>query len=187
MVKMDPSKLVPPGTNFSITKDPPRTYFTTKYGLPLKNLKREVKECRPWTYFTCKIWTSGILVSEVSGNYSGPSVQQHAIHCSLIPSRMQESLSTCNPGATEAYSVIHFSRYATVNSTNVLSSHWFFFRVTGLQMGTNFSEWVQIFQKNSFWGEPILGGSKLNVTVERLRIWWHSVGSMCMRNYNADC
>ena len=29
---------------------------------------------------------------------------------------------------------------------------------------TNFSEWVQIFQKNLFWGEPILGGSKLNVT-----------------------
>ena len=27
-----------------------------------------------------------------------------------------------------------------------------------------FSEWVQIFQKNSFRGEPILGGSKLNVT-----------------------
>ena len=31
-------------------------------------------------------------------------------------------------------------------------------------VGTNFSESVQIFQKNAFWGEPILGGSKLNVT-----------------------
>ena len=33
-------------------------------------------------------------------------------------------------------------------------------------VGTNsfFLEWVQIFQKNSFWGEPILGGSKLNMT-----------------------
>ena len=31
-------------------------------------------------------------------------------------------------------------------------------------VGTNFSGWVQIFQKNSFQGEPILGGSKLNVT-----------------------
>ena len=29
-------------------------------------------------------------------------------------------------------------------------------------VGTHFSEWVQIFQKNSFRGEPILGGSKLN-------------------------
>ena len=33
-------------------------------------------------------------------------------------------------------------------------------------VGTNLSEWVQIFQKNLFrgGGEPILGGSKLNVT-----------------------
>ena len=29
-------------------------------------------------------------------------------------------------------------------------------------VGTDFSEWAQIFQKNSL--EPILGGSKLNVT-----------------------
>ena len=35
--------------------------------------------------------------------------------------------------------------------------------VDGLQLN-KFSEWVQIFQKNLFWGEPILGGSKLNVT-----------------------
>ena len=35
-------------------------------------------------------------------------------------------------------------------------------------VGTNFSEWVQIFQKNSFRGEPILGGSKLNVTGRRM-------------------
>ena len=31
-------------------------------------------------------------------------------------------------------------------------------------VGTNFSEWVQIFKKNSLRGEPVLGGSKLNVT-----------------------
>ena len=30
-------------------------------------------------------------------------------------------------------------------------------------VGKNFSEWVQ---KNVFWEEPILGGSKLNVTVQ---------------------
>ena len=42
--------------------------------------------------------------------------------------------------------------------TDFLSCGW-------SRVGTNFSEWVQIFQKNSFRGEPILGGSKLNVTV----------------------
>ena len=38
--KMDPPppKLVPPGINFLINKDPPGTYFPAKYGLPLKNL-----------------------------------------------------------------------------------------------------------------------------------------------------
>ena len=30
-------------------------------------------------------------------------------------------------------------------------------------VGTNFSEWVQIFQKNLFRGGLILGGSKLNM------------------------
>ena len=34
-----------------------------------------------------------------------------------------------------------------------------------------FSEWVQIFQKNSFRGEPILGGSKLNVTSLRWSVF----------------
>ena len=33
-------------------------------------------------------------------------------------------------------------------------------------VGTIFSELVQIFQKNVFGEEPILGGSKLNVTVQ---------------------
>ena len=52
MVKMDPPKLVPPGT-----------YFIAKYGLPLKNLDHlpEMKQRRPSTYFTCKTWTSSIL------------------------------------------------------------------------------------------------------------------------------
>ena len=53
MVKMDPPKLVPPGT-----------YFTAKYGLPLKNLDHltQMKKTDPE-----HIWTSGLFrrVSEV--------------------------------------------------------------------------------------------------------------------------
>ena len=36
---------------------------------------------------------------------------------------------------------------------------------------TNFSEWVQIFQKNVFRKEPILGESKLNVTVQLVPLY----------------
>ena len=65
------------------------------------------------------------------------SVQQHAMYCSLIPSRTQHSVSVyiglslrrTLRGVAEAYSwkaVIRFSWYATVYSTN-LSSHWFSF------------------------------------------------------------
>ena len=68
-------------------------------------------------------------------------------------------------GAAEAYSwitVIHFSRYATVNSTNVLSSHWFSFMWLAYSEnklfragpnicsgGTNF-RWVQIKHDTPF-------------------------------------
>ena len=38
-------------------------------------------------------------------------------------------------------------------------------------VGTNFSEWVQTFQKNVFQEEPILGGSKLNVTVQLVPLY----------------
>ena len=101
------------------------------------------------------------------------------MYCSLIPGRMQESLSVyivrslCRTHVSNAawgrWSILmkkqsfFSSRYATVNSTSVLSSHWFL-ACGWLLVGTNFSEWVQIFQKNSIRGEPILGGSKLNVT-----------------------
>ena len=40
-------------------------------------------------------------------------------------------------------------------------------------VGTNFSEWVQVFQKNLFWGEPILGGSKSNVTGSLIVFCWY--------------
>ena len=36
---------------------------------------------------------------------------------------------------------------------------------------TNFSEWVQIFQKNVLREEPILGGSKLNMTVQLVPLY----------------
>ena len=38
-------------------------------------------------------------------------------------------------------------------------------------VGTNFSEWVQIFQKNVLPEEPILEGSKLNVTVQLVPLY----------------
>ena len=52
MVKMHPPKMVPP---------PPGT---SKDGLPLKNLDHltHMKKRRPLTYFTYKIWTSGLLL-----------------------------------------------------------------------------------------------------------------------------
>ena len=64
-------------------------------------------------------------------------------------------------GAAEAYSwkaVIHFSLWTPLTSlgvTDFLSCGWPI-------MGTNFSGWVQIFQKNSFRGNQFMG-SKLNV------------------------
>ena len=92
----------------------------------------------PGTYFTCKIWTSGVCrgVYEVSGNYSGPSVQQHTMYCSHNPGCTQPSflhtlynfwrLNTyfkCYVRLLRCTDVIHFSRHATVDSTNVLSSY----------------------------------------------------------------
>ena len=38
-------------------------------------------------------------------------------------------------------------------------------------VGTNVSEWVQIFQKNVFREEPILEGSKLNMTVQLVPLY----------------
>ena len=119
-------------------------------------------------YLSCKIWTRGVRrgVSEVSGNYSGPLVQQ--VYCSFIPSCTQHSVSAymyivqvCTfrmlRMAAEAYSwkaVIHFSTYATVNSTNALSSHWFSF----VWLAYSFLEWVQIVQKIRSGENQFLGG-----------------------------
>ena len=59
-----------------------------------------------------------------------------------------------------------------MNSTNVFSSHWFCF-VWLIYSGNKFSRvhGFQIFQKNVFWEEPILGGSKLNVTVQLVPLY----------------
>ena len=52
MVKMDPPKLAPPGTNFLIDKNPPVLILLQKYGLPLKNLDHltQMEKYRPFTY-----------------------------------------------------------------------------------------------------------------------------------------
>ena len=53
--------------------------------------------------------------------------------------------------------VTQFSRYATVDTTNVLSSYFMtidmhrFAFMWLVYVGTNFTEWVLIFQKNLFW------------------------------------
>ena len=46
------------------------------------------------------------------------------------------------------------------------------FALTWLVYSRNkFLGWVKIFQKNLFQGEPILGGSKLHVTDNRMCVW----------------
>lgn len=114
-----------------------------------------------------KIWTSGISwsVSKVSQARQFSSTQstlasfQHSnfvtnshFECCMRPLRCTDN-----------------DRYRVVDSSNV---HWF--NLSALPpltytdsplsgwpiVGTNFSEWVQIFQKNLFWGN----GSKLKMT-----------------------
>ena len=176
MVKMPPPKLVSPRTNFSKNNDP-GTSFTAKNGLPLKNLDHlpQMKKHRPWTFFVCKIWTSGLSrVIEVSGNCSGAWVHQHTMYCTLIPS-----------GTTRC---IHFHVHCTIfvnAAQGQLKEYWWKPVIQSLDMPlwtplmssvlhdrwraqicldvaiysrNKFSEWVQIFQKNSFRREPILGG-----------------------------
>ena len=60
MIKMDPPKLFPPGTNFLINKDPPELFYY-KIWTPYEKFCHlpQMKECRS-SYFTCKIWTSGV-------------------------------------------------------------------------------------------------------------------------------
>ena len=103
-----------------------------------------MKERRPWTYFTCKTWTSGIsrkfprfLETTQARQFSStqctvvsfPAARNTQFPRTLCKVCDERTFRTLH-GAAEAYSwkaVIHLSRYATVNSTNVLSSHWFSF------------------------------------------------------------
>ena len=99
-----PLKLVPPGTNFSEIFGPPigqpherkpvttRTLveFTVAYLEKGMTAFHEYASETPRSvrYFTYKIWNSGIRcgVSEVSGNYSGPSahnVLHYQLHATL--------------------------------------------------------------------------------------------------------
>ena len=55
-------------------------------------------------------------------------------------------------------------------------------------VGANFSKWVQIFQKNSFWGKPILGvqikcgSSIVHYCLSNYLLWGHRVAvSMTLR------
>ena len=65
MVKMNPTKLVPSGTNFLINKDPQKLILLQiwtppeKFGTTSSRWKNKKKH-RLRTYFTCKIWTSGL-------------------------------------------------------------------------------------------------------------------------------
>ena len=63
-----------------------------------------------------------------------------------------------------------FSRYATVNSTNVLSSHWFCF-VWLAYSGNKFFRVGPNISEKCVWEEPILGGSKLNMTVQLVPLY----------------
>ena len=57
-------------------------------------------------------------------------------------------------------------RWFNLGAFTTADTHWFPFTDQLAHGGTNFSGWVQLFQKNTFrGGTNILWGSKLNVTV----------------------
>ena len=99
---------------------------------------------QPWTYFTCETWASGIsrrfprfLETTQARQFSSTQYTvvsfpvERKSHfprtmCKVCDERTFRTLR----GAAEAYSwkaVIHFSRYAIVNSTKIRSSPWFSF------------------------------------------------------------
>ena len=85
-----------------------------------------MKKHRPWT---CKIWTSG-LSRGLLRFLETTQVQQHTMYCSLIPSgtthcicfHVHCSRTLCEPHWWKL--VIQFSRYASVDTTNVLSGYF---------------------------------------------------------------
>ena len=146
MVKMDPQKLVHPGTNFSINKDPPELIllqnmdslwkiWTTSYRW--KNVDPEYISLAklgpvayPWRFLRFLETTHTCQFSSMQYTVvSFPAARKSHLPCTLCKV-CDECMFRTLRGAAEAYSwkaVIHFSRYVTVNSTNVLRSHWFSF------------------------------------------------------------
>ena len=78
MVKIDPPKLVLPGTNFSINKDPPElTCFIARYGLPLKNLDHlPVMHCRPLEHISLAKFGPVVYVGGFPGFLETTQAQQ---------------------------------------------------------------------------------------------------------------
>ena len=119
------------------------------------------------TYFTCKIWTIGICrgVSEVSGNYcSGPSAHNvlqsryrpHArlsfrIYCTkfVTNARFERSVGPLRHIHEKQSFLSQDTQLWTPLTSLVVTD---FFSCDLPIVGTNFSEWVQIFPKNSFRG-----------------------------------
>ena len=94
---------------FSINKDPRNLFYCkiwTPSGPPSTNERTQTLEI----FHLQNLDQQHIQeVSEISGNYSGPLVQQLAIHCSLIPGRTQESLSATS--CKVSFFVLFFSSY----------------------------------------------------------------------------
>lgn len=130
----------------------PGTYFTAEYGLPLENLDQ-------------------LPILGCFQGFSGPSVQQHTIYSSIILScSIQILWQTLTLNAAWG----HWGVLIMIDTQVVDSSNVRWFNLSALPpltytdsplsgwpiVGTNFSEWVQIFWKNLFRGN----GSKLKMT-----------------------
>ena len=137
---------------------------------------------RPWTYFTCKTWTSGIsrrfLETTQACQFSSMQYTVVSFPAARKIHFSRTSCKVCNErtfqrlcGAVEAYSwkpVIHLSRYATVNSTDVLSSHWSSF----VWLAYSGSKFVRVGPRKFRSGGTNFRGSKLNVTGKRKGKLW---------------
>ena len=166
-VKMDPPKLVPPGT---INKDAPELALLQN----MDSLWKIYKCMQTWNIslanFGPVAYVGGVvrllrfLETTLAHQFSSTQCTGVSFPATCNTQLLRTLRKFCNKhmfwrlhGATEAYSwitVIHFSRYATVNSTNVLSSHWFSFMWLAysenklFRAGPNISE--NLFRGNQF-------------------------------------
>ena len=160
--------MVPPGTHFSINMDPLEhislqnmnslwKIWTTSQRE--KNIYPEhisLTKFRPVTYLE-GYWGFWKLLRRITSACS----TQYTVASSLAEPHTA-FVSTC---IVQFLWVLHkpnqgilVETYATVNTTNVLSSYFMIvdmLRFALMWVGTNFSEWLQIFQINLFRGEPI--------------------------------